>query len=707
MPFIYRDVRLDLMSDVVAVQMTLIDPSDAAVGDAFDLPRSLNQKKRVAFIGNAGVGKTTFMRRTLVDFVQSPEDSLFNASEQLVPFYVPLKAVDDSKDYPIMRYLLRNVSYLRGRRGRVRLRRLARAGRVFLMLDGYDEISFAGARSYVREELSILLSRPVRMSLNSIQPRGLAESLRMNRIWLTSRPDFFHEHVPLGLTPTHDAGLDMLGSSVLILSVEGLGPNRAELVKRIFARHEQLGTRLDAGTFLTYVDGTGDDEMRELSYNPLFLTVMCYVYAHQIRQDRVSVARGFDEIVRECIRLLIRDLDEGKARGMSESDRSILLARRNEFTDEKDAFLEYFAGRLFVDNRKLFSMVYLREAAIEYFEASEFATRGQIVDELKARQPDDLAAQLVSSGVFIVANRGQTLVEYDFPHRRFHEVLASAYFENPVQHQVLIDHVGEPQWEELLMFVFPKTAYAGKIIGKLFQLAVQEPSNPYYGRLIDRCFGRRPAYLDAAALIKEFVSARIADGCAFRLPVPVLRWLDNDPEWHEDVLFRFNRTLLLSGREKLQPLAELISAIHRKTLLSALDEFWKAPRREVLEAEPLALLKLSARYNPAFLATLVPILEREPHGIDALAFCIVKYCGDRGQHSREVLECLSNAPKLVFLLRIEREDYALFDSLLNYFKWKRPTPRRRGEDPRSKAALSLPDLTTSPLAYDWFESASA
>jgi hypothetical protein len=260
-PFIYRNVRLDIMTDVVAVQMNLLQAGDHNGATGLDVPTYLNQKKRVTFLGNAGVGKTTFMRRTLVDFVHRPAKSLFDPHQRLVPFYVPLKAVDDSREFPILRYLTHNVAYLRGPGGRARLARLARDGRVFLMLDGYDEIAFANARSFVREELSILFSKPVKIGIKSTYPRNLLDNLRTNRIWLTSRPDFFHEHIP-DLVRTRDTGLDMLGTSVLILHVEGLGPNRGELVKRIFARHDQQNTGLDADKFLDYIDGTGTRRCR-------------------------------------------------------------------------------------------------------------------------------------------------------------------------------------------------------------------------------------------------------------------------------------------------------------------------------------------------------------------------------------------------------------------------------------------------------------
>ncbi|HET7460239.1 MAG TPA: NACHT domain-containing protein [Longimicrobium sp.] len=710
MPFIYRDVHLDILKDFVAVQMTLISSgNERANHQAFDLAEKLRTKRRVVFLGNAGVGKTTFVRHTVLD-VEEGGASLqyFGSQTDIVTFYVPLKAVDTSSEYPIVRYLLDHVRYLQGIRGLSRLRKLARQRRIFLLLDGYDEISFAGPESYVRNELSTLFAPDVVLKggFKANRYRQILEELRNNRVWLTSRSDFFQEHIPNRLVPddTRRPITDRLGKSaagltnVAILQVEGLGPKRVHLVRKIFARYEEQQMKLAPEAFLSLVDANGDEEVRTLSYNPLFLTVMCYVYAHQLSSSHnpLELVVNFDTIVRACIRLLLVDLDEGKARGVSEADRKLLW--RNKFPEEKEEFLEYFAGRLFLDNKKLFTLPYLRRTATNYFERSNLPTRTEIMADLTQERPDDFAGQLVASGVFVIASRTKHKVEYDFPHRRFHEVLAADYFENVHRYRMLLEHVGEPQWQELVLFIFPKTSHADQIIRRLFELVVEQPDNAYPGHLVARCFQRKHAHFDAAVYVRDFLERRLADGRSFTLPDIVLSYLTSEPDWLSGLYFRFSRAMLKGSEPSLRLLCEITSRVNRAIFLTAIREFWTSPLPAHIDLR--ALVKFTAKFAPDLLPTAANALQDDLSHVDWLAYSLAKSGNDDLPRLERILDQLRGAARAAFLLRIERDDYGLFKA--RELKEGRIAPKKRG-DPRSKEALDLPDFTEVDLAREWFQ----
>jgi hypothetical protein len=721
MPFIYRDVYLDILKDFVAVQMTLLSSGNAGgLPEVFDLAEKLRTKRRVVFLGNAGVGKTTFVRHTVLD-VEEGGASLqyFGSKQDMVTFYVPLKAVDTSAEYPVLRYLLEHVRYLQGFRGLKRLRKLAKERRVFLLLDGYDEISFTGPDRYVQTELSALFAPEVALK-GGLRPkpyRQALEELRNNRIWLTSRGDFFQEHLPNRLVPdrARRVATDPLAESaaglinVAILQVEGLGPKRGQLVQKIFARYGEQQLHLDPDAFLALLDTSGDEEVRALSYNPLFLTVMCYVYAHQISisHDLADMVVNFDKIVRACIRLLLVDLDVGKARGLPDSDRKRLW--RNDFPEEKEEFLEYFAGRLFLDDRKLFSLAYLRKTAVEYFAQSDLPRSSEIVADLMQPREDDFAGQLVASGVFVVASRSKPEAEYDFPHRRFHEVLAADYFENVNRYRIILDHVGEPQWQELVLFIFPKTSHSEKIIRRLFELVAKEPRQAYPGHLLARCFQRKRESFDAAVPVRDFLDERLDDGGSFTLPDVLFAYLKSESEWLSTLFFRFSRAMLKGAEPSLRLLCEIISRVNPTLFLAAIKEYWSGNSH--VDIDIRILIKFTAKFASDLLPAAAKVAKDDIEAVDWLAYSLAKYGRNDLPLLDRILEQLDGAARDTFLLRIERDAYALFDTFharqLAEGKTRQiaggKIPKKRRGDPRSQEALKLTELADTELASEWFQ----
>ena len=121
----------------------------------------IKDTRRALILGSAGIGKTTFLRRTALNIVAGKGRSAqFLEGEYLIPFYVPLKALDLGERSPILRYLRSNYPLLSGRSGLRRLTRLAREKKILLLLDGYDEIPFPmmdGDEHPIRAELNLLM----------------------------------------------------------------------------------------------------------------------------------------------------------------------------------------------------------------------------------------------------------------------------------------------------------------------------------------------------------------------------------------------------------------------------------------------------------------------------------------------------------------------------------------------------------------------
>ena len=468
MPFIYGDLTAEVLNDFVEIEIQVLDESSRTPrgGHRSYLRNleSIQRSRRVIFLGDAGIGKTTFQRSAILSILKSPKRSPFvYPDESPIPVYVPLKLVDNIGPFPIIRFLLEANELFNNDKGLHTLTEYAEKKRLFLFLDGYDEISADLATNYLKDELASLFGPPPRRSRRTVKDekpefRALIAKLKSCRIWLSSRSEFF-ELNPVPLELPYYAGAD----TVAALQIGGVGANRPHLVKNIFEKYRQrnphlYGPLLNEEYFISEVDRSPGLDIREISYNPLFLTVMCYVYvtevAKQGRHDVICLERGLEDLLLVCIRLLLIDLDSEKARDLPRAHREGLLRRRNEYAKEKEAFLMYFAAELLFDGIPAFTVESLRTHAVSFFRSEEWPTGGEILRQIG--NPDtqpDLALQMIYVGIFVLVSRSTKQSYYDFPHRRFREILALQYVKNPASYCRALLQVDRLHFQEFLLLL--------------------------------------------------------------------------------------------------------------------------------------------------------------------------------------------------------------------------------------------------------------
>jgi len=458
MPFIYEGTSpTSVAEDYVEAEyerLNLPGTKSSFRRHALTLPQTLKEHRRVLILGNAGMGKTTFERYSLIQLIDNPRQVAFlDVPEKYLPIFIPLKAIDNSEKDPILRYITSHIAYLSGESGIERLRRLADEGRLLICLDGYDEIPLpAGSNNYVRAELNHILSTP---PYRAAERKGL--NLINCRIWLSSRREFFFRNPISDFTPSSD---------VVAITLTGVGERRLRIIKGIFDRYERekppSGRLLDAEYFLASLDTLAGDEIVKLSHNPLFLTVMCYIYATEvIKRNTHDVAPLEDpsELILACIDLLISDLDENKARDLADAKRAALLLRRNSYVNEKREFIQYYAYDLLIRQAATFDLPELKNKVKEFFTE---VVKGTSSQKLIAEMDRDIqtnphfALQLIYCGVFTVASRDDGGVTYDFAHRRFREVLAGEYVNAPNRYLEVLKQYYSPGIAEF-MTVFRKT----------------------------------------------------------------------------------------------------------------------------------------------------------------------------------------------------------------------------------------------------------
>src|SRR6185369_4567515 len=539
MPFIYRDLQTDVLNDFVDISHQSLD-LDSLVERQYTLEPSikysgvelvdrLRNSRRVLFLGSAGIGKSTFQRHSAIKIIERQAEFI-NVREKPIPFFISLKLVDNSRPNPILNHLLERTPWLNKKTGLRTLIRLANKQRLFFFLDGYDEIQFTGTSgtNFVRDELNNMM-RSDSFSPEQFVPKrptvnDFYNSIANCRIWLTSRKEFFAQHrVKFGAV-NRSVG-------VQALELRGIGDNRLKLIQNIFGRYRKVSGVAHLFSdrfFLQQIDGAADKELREMSENPLWLTVMCYTYARKVidREDyRIEAASNFYELIMECRNLLLDDLDKYKVRELNEPDQVASNLDRNRYISDKVDFLYYFAAQLFCAEetiKTVFDVYYMEEQVRAYFDKHRgSANRSAILNSLSDRSDSNFAVQLINSGIFVLVDKIKAKELYDFPHRRFREVFAAEYF-NSHGFSFLVNNLTKEGLSELLYVFFNRSRFQEDILNTLLEAFAQTPHDEYYRTLIANCLKAAPTNYDPTRSLRQFFQYCIEHNIEFRLPLDVL-----------------------------------------------------------------------------------------------------------------------------------------------------------------------------------------
>jgi|GEM_PF-7020425 len=406
--------------------------------------------------GKPGIGKTTLFSFIVYGIVKRKKISNYEFYRKgLTPVYIPLKAVKNLSPSPILTYLLENIPLFNRPGGLAYLKEVLTNRNLFLLLDGYDEISFTENDNYMLDEISILLSEFPQFKGREIKAEylNLYQMMPKAKVWLTTREQF-HKLNPV-LVKT-----DEILNNIQALEITGLGQNRALYVKHIFDYFKKDGdfyeTFLNEEVFIQNIDQSNDDELINLSKVPLILNIMCYILVKQVEKDnelKFEWNISIEELITEFVKILISDLDNYKVKGLSLAERLAFKRRRSAYTAEKLKFLPYFALKLINEHKSVFNLSYLDSAVKEFFQINndEKASR-QILNDYKHPKNSinpTFSKQLIYSGIFNVVDVQNSEIYYDMPHRRFKEVLAMKA--NADDNETLLNNILKPEFSEQIL----------------------------------------------------------------------------------------------------------------------------------------------------------------------------------------------------------------------------------------------------------------
>lgn len=614
MPFIYKDLTTEVLRDFAeisteTVNLLTLEPVHEPSAHTTTLARIANKRKAL-FVGNAGIGKTTFFRYTVLSLLASRQGVVhFFPKEDLVPFYIPLKVIHNTRPFPVLSYILTNYRYASGPGGRRRLLQLAKKRRLFLLLDGYDEtyVPPSNQTNFLLIELNILFTGKIPPywlnTLNTTEFREIYDELRSCRIWLSSRREFYSLH---SLELLKD-GITIGMLDVVAVGLKGLH-NRSLLATKIFDIYRNRNTALYGGlseeVFLQDIDLAGDDDLSELSFSPLFLTVLCYIHAQGFGRPDKSRAdyrqATMSDLILTCIDLLLTDLDEERIRDVPLEWREVLSAefkrRRLLYSTEKREFLGFFANHILATNLQTFDVNVLSTVATDFFR-KEY--RSGYADEILRsltstsmhKSAHTFIRQLLNQGFFILVPTPGAVRLYDFPHRRFREVLAAQYLNRPDRVSHVLENLGNPQYAEFVYVFFSVSQYQSQILEALLERADASEQGQSYGILATNCLHVRPKHYDPTPVLINWLRKRSVSQIAFRIPVRVLDYLLLSKETGIEFLEIYRRAINDGDKHIMAVLGPALLAFNRVELaLLLLNSFPRAIENKSLASTFLYFL---------------------------------------------------------------------------------------------------------------------
>jgi hypothetical protein len=601
MPFVFKD--LTEIEDLLA---NVVEPEAPPINLTNFLPKNppqefyevIRDNNKMVMLGVAGVGKSTFQRHGVLKVIKDAKNARFlRPDEDVIPFYVQLRYVNTATPFPILRYLLEKTPYLAGRKGIARLITLARENRLFLFLDGYDEVPvvLSQKENHLRDELKILLSPvPTRIVLRNPMPelelyREFYKHVQQRcRVWLSSRKDFFRQQSPF---EPHELKRGLAG-----LEIRGVN-NRRKLIENVFSRYKTIRVHQDLfkagpGLLLNLIE-RDIGELKALSDTPLLLIIICYVYAHEVIRTgnpRVKIANTLDTVIQQYLDLLLEKLDARKdSVDLSISDRAWQMETRSLWTHEKQEFLRYFAAHLYIENKYLenkgaFTLEYIYAKAREFFEAISKSPERTAILQSISRPPGTkgFIDQIKESGIFSVtdtqgdARTNATL--YDFPHQRFRELLAAQYFDSGSLNY-LIANIKISALNGLLYVFFRITKRKDDIARAILNDMVEKANETdTYLRVFMNCLEYAPEYEPNNVFEKFFVDL-LRENIPFQIPHELRPKLESGTYFQpsKDFTARVSSVFIESANETLNAAGlsgELLLIYHKDLLRYQLESYF-------------------------------------------------------------------------------------------------------------------------------------
>ncbi len=508
MPFIYKDIELEVLSNFQDISILRIPNQELILTTTSNLDLNFqrekfdyfNEYKKILLVGNAGMGKSTLFRYIVLNILKKKKIRYLNFTKNYLPIFIPLKAINNQSKSPILSYILSEIDLFKNKKGKKRFQEFLKKEEIVLLLDGYDEIGSASKQNFIQYELNILMSGKLdKTELDSekvdISYYEYYKGLFKCKTWLSTREEFYR------LKPLQNFKEPLRGSTFgdipkyfAALKIKGLDNNREAFAKSIFDKYKQRSKQfyelLDEENFIEDIDTSNDKDLLDFSRTPLFLTILSYIYVEKIRISNQIITNWnmtLEELITECTKTLLNDIDEFKVRNLTHAKKIAFLRRRNKYQDEKTNFLQFFSYSLLSEKVSVFDYTYLKTKALIFFDANGQKEINQEIQNSVSNNPNILE-QLLFSGLFTVAGLIQKEILYDFPHRRFREIYALQYLRKEKTFSAFIESINDSNLSEFVSLVYQYIPdLRDNIVEALITKLTVKETSVYTNNLLNYC----------------------------------------------------------------------------------------------------------------------------------------------------------------------------------------------------------------------------
>jgi len=433
-----------------------LEQLESRVSVSIDPEDAIQKYKRCVFVGDPGAGKTTLLKYLTLRSAEKQLNGL-----PYVPIYTELNAFVTSEYHDLLDFVATRWDEQYGfpkADARDYLEENLRTGNALLLLDALDETAIGNTS----EEAEASYKR-VSDSIMQVVTR-----YHQSYIVVTARKAGYHQHPRLtGFTELEILDFRPEDIKQFINNWFAHSPKQ-----RQNASAADLNMRLSRNT-----------RLQALAANPLLLSLIVIVY-----EDQLDLPDRRAELYKLCVDILLTKWDASRD-----------IRRRREFKpDHKRQLLEEVAWHFHNQGRR-----YMPESELLTVIANFLLVVG-LAPEQDMRILEEITAE---NGLL----KEQARHWYGFLHLTLQEYFVALFVTNQHHVEALLEHLGDPWWEEVLLLYAGQTPDASSLFQKLLEQDNHVPSRKdiFYTKLIlaGRCLAARPTIRDLS--LRKFVLSQL------------------------------------------------------------------------------------------------------------------------------------------------------------------------------------------------------
>jgi predicted NACHT family NTPase len=391
---------------------------ESRASTALEPHEAIRKYRHCVIVGDPGAGKSTLLKYLTLQSVNHQLPDLPD-----LPIHIELNAFARSEYHDPLEFA---SSVWEERYGFPKTEALAymqdnlKNGKALLLLDALDE-TVAGTTKEDAEESYKHVAKAI---------SDLATRYYQAPVAVTARTAGYHQHARLvGFTELE----------VLDFRQEDI----TQFVNRWFTSHPNPQKRSNATDLNTKLERS--PRIQALASNPLLLSLIVIVY-----EDRLDLPDRRAELYKQCVETLLIKWDSSRN-----------IRRRHEFNpDHKRQLLEEIAWHFHLQGQRYFAETELLTLI------ANFLPVVRLKEEQKAQILEEIAAV---NGLLKEQARGL----HGFLHLTLQEYFVARYAIDHNQLDALLEHRGDPWWEEVILLYAGQTPDASPLLQQLLGLEPQ------------------------------------------------------------------------------------------------------------------------------------------------------------------------------------------------------------------------------------------